>query len=198
MVKAFSYGSGTHEIANLLQHQRIDYLGVAYADEGVQLRKSGISLPIMVMNPEYESFGNIIDYKLEPEIYSPAVLKAFSKKARKYSGEKIPVHIKIDTGMKRLGFCDFQIDTLISDLKKHDNLIIKSIFSHLAGSDENIHDDFTNMQIQKFTEISRKIMKEFNYHILRHILNSSGIERFAGRIVRLPEQNQLFRLQLCC
>lgn len=178
MVKAFSYGSGSFEIANLLQEQKVDYLGVAFADEGVKLRKAGISVPIIVMNPESDGFTNIIDYNLEPEIYSFNILKRFIKTVERSVSGHVSIHLKIDTGMKRLGFCDIEIDKLIGELKKTDKIKIKSIFSHLAGTDESVHDDFTKHQLGKFKNISKKIINEFNYPILRHILNSSGIERF--------------------
>lgn len=178
MVKAFSYGSGSFEIANLLQEQGVDYLGVAFADEGVKLRKAGISVPIIVMNPEIEGFANIIDFNLEPEIYSFGILREFIKSAEKNFSVQIPIHLKIDTGMKRLGFCDYEIDDLIFEIKKSDKIKIKSIFSHLAATDEEIHDDFTKYQLEKFKTISEKIISQFDYPIIRHSLNSSGIERF--------------------
>jgi alanine racemase len=188
MVKAFSYGSGTYEIANLLQHQRIDYLGVAYVDEGISLRKSGISVPIMVMNPEIDNFSNMIDFNLEPEVYSFRILRIFTEAARKRGASDYPIHIKIDTGMRRLGFLVSEIEELISVLKKNPYIRVKSVFSHLAATDENFHDDFTNEQISTFKNISLKISEKLNYPIIRHILNSSGIERFsdsAFEMVRL-------------
>ncbi len=178
MVKAFSYGSGSYEIANILQHNRVDYLGVAFADEGIRLREGGISLPIIVMNPETQSFRNMIDYKLEPEIYSFEILDEYVKYGTKYSNKPLAVHLKIDTGMKRLGFSDFEIDELLKKIKTHKNIYVKSIFSHLVATGEHVHDDFTNYQINKFKEISSRIINELNYPVIRHILNSSGIERF--------------------
>ena len=178
MVKALSYGSGTSEIAELLQHHQVDYLGVAIADEGVSLRKAGITTKIMVMNPDENSISDIIDYKLEPEIYSFNILNTFLKKLDDYSGVKLPVHIKVDTGMKRLGFCNFEIDKLLEKLQKTELLYVKSVFSHLAASDEAQYDNFTNRQIQNFTEISNKFTNALNYHFIRHISNTSGIERF--------------------
>lgn len=180
MVKAFSYGSGTYEIANLLQHQRVDYLGVAYVDEGISLRKAGISLPIMVMNPEIDNFANMIDFNLEPEIYSFRILNYFSEVAQKRDIIDYPIHIKIDTGMKRLGFTDIEIDDLIIELKKNRSIKVKSIFSHLVATDEAVHDTFTASQINLFEFISRQITEQVGYKIIRHILNSSGIERFNG------------------
>jgi len=180
MVKAFSYGSGSHEIARLLQHQKIDYLGVAYTDEGVELRKAGISLPIMVMNPDFENFKNIIDYNLEPEIYSFKSLKEFNKLANANSVYAYPIHIKIDTGMKRLGFELKETKKLITEIKKMKAVKIKSIFSHLVASDDKKHDKFTEKQIADFNNIANKIENQINYKFTRHILNSSGIERFSN------------------
>jgi len=179
MVKAFSYGSGSHEIARLLQHQKVDYLGVAYTDEGVELRKAGISLPIMVMNPDFENFKNIIEYNLEPEIYSFKSLTEFNKLALQNSVNRYPVHLKIDTGMKRLGFENQDIDKLIAEIKKSKSLKIKSVFSHLVASDDKKHDNFTKKQISDFNNIANKIKKGINYKSTLHILNSSGIERFS-------------------
>ncbi|MBN1252858.1 MAG: bifunctional UDP-N-acetylmuramoyl-tripeptide:D-alanyl-D-alanine ligase/alanine racemase [Bacteroidales bacterium] len=178
MVKAFSYGSGSHEIAGFLQHQKVDYLGVAYTDEGIELRKAGINLPIMVMNPDFENFSNIIEYKLEPEIYDFNSLIQFNKVASQQSVNAYPVHIKIDTGMKRLGFEKKNLEKLISEIQKSKSIIVKSVFSHLAASDEAVHDKFTQTQISDFKHIADEIEKTFGYKFLRHILNSSGIERF--------------------
>jgi alanine racemase len=180
MVKAFSYGSGSFEIANILQFHQVDYLAVAYADEGIELRKAGITLPIMVMNPEEQSFDAIIQYNLEPEIYSFKVLNLFLEAlARKADFMDYPIHVKLDTGMHRLGFEQNDIAELIAVLKTKTAIKLKSVFSHLAGSDENQHDDFTKHQISLFTAMSEKVIKEFNYYILKHILNSAGITRFA-------------------
>ncbi len=178
MVKAFSYGSGSYEIASWLEHQKVDYLGVAYVDEGIALRKAGISLPIMVMNPNLESFKQLIEYNLEPEIYSFNSLKAFNLTAQKHSVNPYPVHIKIDTGMRRLGFDLSEIDKLVNDIKQTNSLKVKSVFSHLVASDEAAQDNFTQKQIKEFTETSNKIAGILLYKFSRHILNSSGIERF--------------------
>jgi alanine racemase len=180
MVKALSYGSGTYEIANLLQHNQIDYLGVAFADEGVRLRKEGISSKIMVMNSDENGISDIIDYKLEPEIYSFRILDLFLERLKDYSGVYLPVHIKIDTGMKRLGFCENQIEELIFRLKNTEYVYVQSVFSHLVAADEAVHDDFTKIQIQQFKDISDKMSKRLGYKFIRHILNTSGIERFPG------------------
>jgi Alr-MurF fusion protein len=178
MVKAFSYGSGTWEIANILQYNKVDYLGVAFADEGVDLRKAGINLPVLVLNPEEESFETMVEYNLEPEIYSFNTLRSFAEIVKKAGLDYYPVHIKLETGMNRLGFDESEIGSLIVELKSISQLIVKSVFSHLAASDESIHDGFTKEQTDQFERLSSVIQKEFNYHICRHLLNSGGLERF--------------------
>lgn len=180
MVKAFAYGSGSFEIANTLQFHRVPYLAVAYTDEGIDLRKGGITLPIMVMNPEASSFNALIEYHLEPEIYSFSVLNAYSEIAKhKNKSEQLRIHIKLDTGMHRLGFEENEMDELIEQLKVMPHLIVQSVFSHLAGSDERVHDGFTNQQIELFTRMSATLQQALAYPIKRHILNSAGIVRFA-------------------
>ncbi len=178
MVKALSYGSGTYEIANELQHQRVDYLAVAYADEGIELRKAGITLPVMVMNPEEAAFEQMIRYNLEPELYNFSTLRSFTELLSRYPVISYPVHLKLDTGMHRLGFIETDINPLIQFLQSHKQLEVASIFSHLAASDDPGQDEFTNGQISKFEILSDKIMQECKIAPLRHILNSSGIERF--------------------
>ncbi|GAB4131665.1 MAG: bifunctional UDP-N-acetylmuramoyl-tripeptide:D-alanyl-D-alanine ligase/alanine racemase [Bacteroidia bacterium] len=183
MVKAFSYGSGSFEIANVLQFHRVDYLAVAYADEGIELRKAGITLPIMVMNPEEQSYDSMIRYGLEPEIFSFRVLQLFDEAARKFRQRhpgqaRVPVHIKLDTGMRRLGFEEQDINELLIRLRNSRDLIIKSVFSHLAASDEPEHDAFTRLQIKRFEKMSDELRRHFGSDICRHILNSSGIQRF--------------------
>ena len=181
MVKAFSYGSGSFEIANILQFHRVDYLCVAYADEGIELRKAGITLPIMVMNPEEQSYDSMIQYNLEPEIYSLRVLGLFEaslKRSENKSTKLIPIHIKLDSGMHRLGFDESDINELIVRIKNNKQILIKSIFSHLAASDEGAHDEFTWHQIKKFNLTYDVIKSHFSYPILKHILNSAGISRF--------------------
>ncbi|WP_430809462.1 MULTISPECIES: bifunctional UDP-N-acetylmuramoyl-tripeptide:D-alanyl-D-alanine ligase/alanine racemase [unclassified Carboxylicivirga] len=178
MVKAYSYGTGAFEIANLLQHQKVDYLGVAFADEGIELRKAGITLPIIVMNPELSSFPMMLNYELEPEIYSFEVLKAFINAVQREGLTRVPVHIKLDTGMHRLGFLTHEVDRLIQCLKEAPQLRVCSAFSHLAGSDEAQHDDFTRSQIDAFKSLCSHLQKQLGYPFLRHILNSAGIERF--------------------
>jgi len=183
MVKAFSYGSGSFEIANLLQFRNVDYLAVAYADEGVELRKSGIALPIMVMNPEEQSFGLLLKYNLEPEIYNLRTLGIVENTISINKGSaKFPVkvHIKLDTGMHRLGFEREDIDSLVLQIKASPEIHVQSVFSHLAASEDPLHDEFTRHQIDLFREMSELIGSELGYPVLRHILNSAGISRFPG------------------
>ena len=181
MVKAFSYGSGSFEVANLLQFHNADYLSVAYTDEGVDLRKAGIKLPIMVMNPEAEALDSLIANSLEPEIYSFKILSELENLLSQRSlphNKPIGIHLKLDTGMHRLGFEENDIDLLIERLKNNERIIIKSIFSHLAASDDSSFDDFTQQQIDIFNNLSNRIINEFNYSIIRHIANSAAISRF--------------------
>jgi len=179
MVKAFSYGSGSYEIASLLQHHRVDYLAVAFADEGVELRNAGIQLPIIVMNPEPETFGVMIEFNLEPEIYSFKHLHLF-KTALEQSlyATPFPVHVKFDTGMARMGFDTREVTDVISTLKNTPGIRVASVFSHLAGSDEQQFDAFTLEQISRFKTVGSHFDNAFSYPILKHILNSAGIERF--------------------
>jgi Alr-MurF fusion protein len=178
MVKAFSYGSGSWEIANALQYQKVDYLSVAFADEGISLRQAGITLPILVMNPDISSFGQMIDNNLEPELYNFRSLLNFEQVIRKNNVVRYPIHIKLDTGMHRLGFSEEELDSLTDFLKMHDHLEIRSVFSHLAAAEESAHDNFTRTQISLFERMSSKLISVFQYKIRRHLLNSSGIERF--------------------
>ena len=179
MVKAMSYGSGSFEIANILQFHHVDYLAVAYSDEGVELRKAGITLPIMVMNPEVQSFEAMIRYRLEPEIYNFRLLNQLNEVLRKHDGDPFRIHIKLDTGMRRLGFEEGDINELVVRLRNNKNIRVESVFSHLAASDEAEHDGFTRIQLDRFTRMSKDIQQEFEYPINRHILNSSGILRFS-------------------
>lgn len=181
MVKAFSYGSGSYEIASVLQFHAVDYLAVAYADEGVELRKAGITLPIVVMNPEEQSFDSMIAYKLEPEIYSFRILKSYSDAVKRkpvVGVQTYPIHIKLDTGMHRLGFEEEEISQLIVRIKNNRLLHVDSVFSHLAASDEAVHDGFTHQQIERFNNMSSLITEHLKYPVIKHILNSSGIIRF--------------------
>ncbi len=179
MVKATGYGSGSAEIARTLQHIGVNYLAVAYADEGVELRESRIGLPIMVMSPEEDAFEDIISYNLEPEIYSFNVLRAFVSRLDSLGiTEPYPVHLKIDTGMHRLGFEESDLDELGIELKKTPQLQVMSVFSHLVGSDNNQLDNFTNEQIRIFEKASATIEKALGYPVLKHLCNSAGITRF--------------------
>jgi alanine racemase len=183
MVKAFSYGSGSFEIANCLQFNRVDYLAVAYADEGVELRKNGITLPIMVMNPELHSFETMIQNQLEPDIYSVQLLEKFLETVsllRSPSDAPYPIHIELETGMNRLGFEENQLDDLIKQLAQTNSLRIASVFSHLVASEDATQDDFTQQQIALFEKLSAKIVATLSYKPLRHILNSHGILRHAN------------------
>ncbi|NNM15508.1 MAG: alanine racemase, partial [Bacteroidia bacterium] len=178
MVKAFTYGSGTFEIANLLQFQNVDYLAVAYTDEGIALRKAGIKLPIMVMNPEQQGFDALIKYCLEPEIYSLSMLNKFDVALQNKGMQNWPIHIKLETGMHRLGFDEEELDALNDYLLSHDSVKVKSVFSHLASADNSSDDDFTNSQIEKLKFYSDKIAESIDVEFDRHILNSTGILRF--------------------
>jgi alanine racemase len=175
MVKAFSYGAGSYEIAKVLEFNRVDYLTVAYADEGVTLRKAGIKSPVMVMNPEVSSFDQILQYNLEPEIYNFFILEQLVNAS---DGEEVGIHIEVDSGMKRLGFDESQITQLIETLKKYPNIRIRSVFAHLAASEEKKHDEFTHDQINIFKRIADQISSAFDYPVLKHVLNSGGIARF--------------------
>lgn len=178
MVKAFSYGSGSYEIANLLQYNKVDYLAVAYADEGVALREAGISLPIMVMSPDASSFEAMIKYNLEPELYSFRIFNKFidfikAKKITAYS-----VHLKLDTGMHRLGFEENQLNELLSMLKKEECIKVASVFSHLAASEDSFYDAFTNQQLIQFGRMSDTIHQSLKYNFIRHIANTAAVLRF--------------------
>lgn len=178
MIKADAYGLGAFELARLLQELGIDYLAVAMADEGKELRNKGIYSPIMIMNPEKDSFDTLFNYNLEPEVYSFEMLKLASKEAEKRNQKDFPIHIKLDTGMHRLGFMSEDIDKLIQIVKNDDNIKIKSIFSHLSASDDIDEDVFTQSQFDIFEINSSKIIENLSYKPIRHILNTAGIERF--------------------
>ncbi|MDR2286461.1 MAG: bifunctional UDP-N-acetylmuramoyl-tripeptide:D-alanyl-D-alanine ligase/alanine racemase, partial [Prevotellaceae bacterium] len=178
MVKASSYGHGSSEIAALLQYHRVDYLAVAYADEGVNLRETGITMPVVVLNTEPDNFDIMIEYQLEPEIYSLNSLITFLKTASRMGINNYPVHVKVDTGMHRLGFVENDLTGLCNMLKNSQEVKVASVFSHLAASDESIHDEFTVTQIERFKGFCKSLKKGIGYSFVRHILNSSGIERF--------------------
>ena len=182
MIKADGYGAGAVEIAKTLQDHRVDYLAVAVADEGVTLRKAGITANIMIMNPEMTAFKTMFDYDLEPEVYSFRLLDALIKAARKEGITGWPVHVKLDTGMHRLGFDPIgDMDELIDRLKHQQAIIPRSVFSHFVGSDSNGFDEFSAKQFALFDEGSRKLQGAFSHHILRHMDNSAGIEHFPER-----------------
>ncbi|WP_428329630.1 bifunctional UDP-N-acetylmuramoyl-tripeptide:D-alanyl-D-alanine ligase/alanine racemase [Mucilaginibacter sp.] len=178
MVKAFSYGSGTFEVANILQYNKVDYLAVAYIDEGVALRNTGITLPIMILNPEASAFDKLTEYKLEPVIYSFGLFDDFIKYAQAKNVLNYPVHLKIDTGMHRLGFEDFEIETLCDLLERNRYVHVQSIFSHLVASEAKQHDDFTLKQIANFEKAFKQVEKTLGYKVTRHICNTSGITRW--------------------
>ncbi|MDY5968866.1 MAG: bifunctional UDP-N-acetylmuramoyl-tripeptide:D-alanyl-D-alanine ligase/alanine racemase [Bacteroidales bacterium] len=182
MVKASSYGAGKVEIANTLQYNHVDYLTVAYSDEGVELRRNGILLPIMVMNPEEDSFDDIIRFGLEPDIYSMRIFHAFNETARLFlrHGEKVPVHVELDTGMHRLGFMEQELDNVARAFsEKNCVLRVQSIFTHFACADDPAMDNFTRGQIRKFQTWSSRLKERLGDDgILCHICNSSGIARF--------------------
>lgn len=182
MIKADGYGAGAVEIAKTLQEHRVDYLAVAVADEGVTLRKNGITQSIMIMNPEMTAFKTLFDYKLEPEVYSFRLLDALVAAARREGITNFPVHIKLDTGMHRLGFDpEKDIDELTDRLKHQNAVIPRSVFSHFVGSDSDSFDDFSARQFALFDTASRRLQSAFRHRILRHIDNSAGIEHFPER-----------------
>jgi Alr-MurF fusion protein len=178
MVKAFAYGAGPAEIAGFLEFHRASYLGVAYTDEGIELRNAGVTLPVMVMNPDYSSADQMIRYDLEPEIYSFVSLEQFSDIAAKHGLVHYPVHIKIDSGMHRLGFLPDDIDELVLRLRSLESVRIISVFSHFAASEDPRFDEFTHRQADLFLKTAAKIREAVGYPILMHICNSSGIIRF--------------------
>ncbi len=181
MVKAFAYGSGNYEVSNALAFHHVDYLTVAYADEGVDLRNRGIKLPIMVMTPETNTFDTIILNDLEPDIYSFRCLSQLEDAINQLDrplGKPVGIHIKVDTGMHRLGFLPEEIDTLIERVKANPSLRIMSVFSHFATSDMPEEDGFVKHQIEQFELMSSKIVAAFPYKIMRHLLNTAGITRF--------------------
>ncbi|WP_165023183.1 bifunctional UDP-N-acetylmuramoyl-tripeptide:D-alanyl-D-alanine ligase/alanine racemase [Dysgonomonas sp. ZJ279] len=178
MVKADGYGAGSTEIAKTLQYHKCDYLAVAVAEEGVALRKAGITVPIIVLNAEVGGFEELATYSLEPEVYNFRILDAFIKEARMQGIVNYPIHIKIDTGMHRLGFTKEDISDLENRIQKQNGVRIQSVFSHLAASESWGFDDFTTEQIKTFKEIAGEIESTCQYPILKHILNSAGIERF--------------------
>jgi len=205
MVKAFAYGSGGDQIANLLQHNGVDYLAVAYTDEGYDLRKAGVKLPIMVLNPEVTSFDSIINFKLEPQIYSFRIFKAFADELLKRGLKDYPIHIKLDTGMHRLGFVEEEIPELLGFIKSNNCFKISSVFSHLAASENDLHQAYTTQQITIYNRCVALIEAVLDYSFIKHIANTSAITKWPNAqfdMVRLGiglygiENNQLERAHL--
>ncbi|MEA5080672.1 MAG: bifunctional UDP-N-acetylmuramoyl-tripeptide:D-alanyl-D-alanine ligase/alanine racemase [Dysgonamonadaceae bacterium] len=178
MVKANAYGGGAIEIAKTLQYHRCDYLAVAVAEEGIALRSEGITLPIIILNPEVNGFEELFADDLEPEVYNFRILNAFIKEAERRGITNYPVHIKIDTGMHRLGFSSDQIPQLLNVLTSQKGLMVKSVFSHLAASESWKFDEYTNKQISTLKSAAEEIENGLGYNVMKHILNSAGIERF--------------------
>lgn len=177
MVKAFGYGSGAGEVARRLQQQQVDYLTVAYADEGVTLRKSGIHLPIMVMSADEYSFDAMVNYSLEPELFSFEILTAFHQYISKQGIQQYPIHIKLNTGMNRLGFDMHEVDALCKWLSTQNLLRVKSILSHLAASEDANEDAFTQMQVDQFCNAVKQIENAIGYGFIKHIANTAAIRR---------------------
>ena len=177
VVKAFSYGGSAFEIANLLQYHQIDYLAVAYVDEGITLRERGIRLPILVLNPSPESFEKMATYRLEPELYSFGILREFIREVP-YLSDVPPVHIKLDTGMHRLGFSPHEWEELCTVLQQHPELRVASIFSHMVASDHTEHDGFTHQQVASFSQGCQQVVEALGYTPIRHVANTVGMLRF--------------------
>lgn len=177
MVKAFSYGTGGFEIARLLEFHKVDYLGVAFADEGISLRKAGIRLPIIVMNPEENAMAPFIEWQLEPVIFSFRGLKALYKLLKDSVTSHFPIHIELETGLNRLGFSAAEIPDLIEQLKKEPAFRVQSVFSHLAASEEPQQDDFTQEQFDRYLSMTGRIRDSLGYTFIQHISNSAGLVR---------------------
>ena len=178
MVKAHSYGAGDVEVAQLMQRLGVSYLAVAFADEGIVLREKGITMPIVVLNADAGSFDKMVAYSLEPEIYSFHSLEDFMRSVERYGAHSYPVHIKLDTGMHRLGFVEQEVDNLIDILSGNRSVRVATIFAHLACADDTTQDDFTREQIALFDAMSSRIAAALPYDVLRHTANSAAIERF--------------------
>ena len=179
MVKAASYGAGDFEVAQLLQHQGVDYLAVAFADEGVLLRERGITMPVVVLNADADSFDAMAANRLEPEIYSLRSLHEFAAAVERYGEQRYPIHVKLDTGMHRLGFVEEELPALLDALARYGRTVrVASVFAHLCTSDDPAQDDFTRLQIARFDRMSSRIAEALPYPVLRHTANSAAIERF--------------------
>lgn len=177
MVKAFSYGAGSFEIANLLQYSHVDYIAVAYADEGVELRRAGIRLPIMIMNTEEASFSSLVAYNLEPELYSPAIANSFVQYLLNEGFSHYPVHVKLDTGMHRLGFEETDLVSFFSQTAVQEQLHIKSAFTHFVAAEDPGHDEFTFNQLTIFNNLCAILKEQIGYNFIRHAANTSAIKR---------------------
>ena len=175
MVKAFSYGSGSFEVANLLQFNKVDYLTVAFADEGAELREHGINLPIMVLSPDEQTFESLLSHRLEPEIYNLRILNAFVRFLRSKGIIDFPIHLKIDTGMHRLGFLPEEVQDLGTVLLKSKEISVKSVLSHLAASGNRKHDVFTQEQIDVYKQVTQKLKDILHYDFIEHVANTSAI-----------------------
>lgn len=191
MVKASGYGAGSYELAKTLQSQGASYLAVAVLDEGIDLRRAGITMPIMVLNPKVVNYRSLFAYNLEPEIFNMDILNEIIREGEKYGITDYPVHIKLDTGMHRLGFLEKDIPEVIDTLKRQKAIRPASVFSHLAVADEPLQDEYTRMQFEIFDHCADLLQSGFNHHIMRHILNSTGISRFPDH------QCDLVRLGIC-
>jgi Alr-MurF fusion protein len=176
MVKAFSYGSGSYEIASVLQYLNINYLAVAYADEGVELRRNGINLPVMVMNPEESTFDALVQYNLEPDLYAPGILQSFEQFLHKEGINQFPVHIELETGMNRLGFSKDQLPVVLTAIGGA-AFKVQSVFSHLAASEDPQHDAYTRRQAELYKQMADEIQAVLHYPFIRHISNTAGITR---------------------
>lgn len=180
MVKASAYGSGSVEVSRALQYWHCDYLAVAFVDEGVELRREGIKMPILVLDPSVDALERIVEYNLEPEIYSFRLLDSMLNLLQRLGKKDYPIHLKFDTGMHRAGFEENDIEDLASLLKNSSEVKVVSVYSHLVGSDDEFFDEFTEHQISYFDFCAEKIKMHLGYPVLKHILNSSGIERFSS------------------
>jgi alanine racemase len=176
MVKAFSYGSGSYEIANVLQYHNVNYLAVAYADEGVELRRAGINLPIMVMNPEASTFDALVHYNLEPDLYAPHILQSFEEFLAKEGIQQFPVHIELETGMNRLGFAKHELPVVLTAIRGK-AFKVQSVFSHLAASEDRQHDAYTHQQANLYKQMADEIQAVLPYTFIKHIANTAGITR---------------------
>jgi alanine racemase len=183
MVKAFAYGSGATEIAHVLQFQGVDYFGVAYADEGVELRKAGVTTPILVMNTEPAAFETLLNYQLEPTLFSITLLEAFDQYLQKQGITAYPVHLEIETGMNRLGFTEEDWSSVIKQLASTSSFLVQSVFSHLAASEDSAADSFTYKQLEVYESFTTLLNAQMNLGYLRHIANSAGAIRHPSLVM---------------